>query len=693
MCALILLMKKPNLYLPLAYALLIVVTTLTYLPALSQATIYRDDWYYTVDRLKGGPETFPKMFEIDRPARGYFFEAYYRLFGINPVPYHLTAYGLRLLAAFLAFWLFRLLWPEHSEAAFVMSLLFILYPGYTRWMEGFEDQPKIASLCLQVFSIILTLKAVETTRVLNKFLLWTASIITGLGYILLVDYAIGMELFRLLCVYLFIRHRQQGLSFRQWGLAALRAWLPAVLIPGIYLFWRLFIFHNQRPATDIGLQLGVIVQSPLRGGWAWFQNLFRSIINQAVLAWWSPNFQNFFEQGNRDIFLGLLFAFMAVALTAGFLLWKRSTDDEKGGKLNDAVWVGLVCVVAGLLPVIVANRVVLFGAYSHYALPASLAAAVLVGGVLYSISSRYIRAGLVVLLVLLAVMNHASASASVLNEEAVISNFWHQVAWRAPGLRAGTTLVVSYPTVNYGEDYDAVNGPANFIYYSEPSPSLPVTYPLYGISQYDWTAKEILSGAKYDTGYRTHVGVVDPGNLLVMSQPTVSACAHIINPKYPWYSYNDPDAIMVTGAYSKIDHVLTEASSPTLDPLLFGPEPVHNWCYFFEKADLASQNEDWKTILELAKQVGAQKLHPNERLEWMPFLQAYAVLDNKVGFSDTMLKITSVTASPAVASYDAPKINEYNRRQACNVLKSMQSSGQEFTSQMQDLINSIACKQ
>jgi hypothetical protein len=66
-------MKKTNLYLFFGYALLIVVTTLTYLPALSQAKIYRDDWYYTVDRLKGGPETFPKMFEVDRPARGIFF--------------------------------------------------------------------------------------------------------------------------------------------------------------------------------------------------------------------------------------------------------------------------------------------------------------------------------------------------------------------------------------------------------------------------------------------------------------------------------------------------------------------------------------------------------------------------------------------------------------------------------------------
>jgi hypothetical protein len=683
-------MKRPSNFLLIGYALLVIVTALTYLPALSQATIYRDDWYYTVDRLKGGPDTFHEMFEIDRPARGYLFEAYYQLFGINPTPYHWVSFMLRLLAGLLAFWLFRLLWPEHLEAALIMSLLFVLYPGYTRWLEGFEDQPKILSLCLQVLSIILSLKAIEATRSFSKVLLWTLSILTGLGYILLIDYAIGMEAFRLLCIYIFVGNRQAESSWKKKGLAAIRAWLPAALIPGIYLFWRIFIFDNQRPATDIGLQLSTIMQSPIRGGLTWGLNLFRSTVNQAVLAWWSPNFQGFFGQDNREIFIGLFIAGLATALTAAFLLWHRQ-GNEQDDRLKNAIWIGLLGVIAGLLPVIAANRLVLFGAFSHYALPASLAAAVLVGGLVYQISSRHVRVVLIAILVLLAVVTHASASAGVLNEEQVIANFWHQVAWRVPDIREGTTLFVSYPTVTYGEDYDAVHGPANFIYYPE-ADTLPVTYPLYGISQYAWTSKEILSGVAYDTDYRTHAGVVDPGNLLVMSQPSKAACVHIINPKYPWYSYNDPDSILVTGASSKIDNVLTNTDAPYLDPVVFGPEPARKWCYYFEKAELALQNEDWNAILGLAKDVETQTLHPNERLEWMPFLQAFALSGDESRFLDTLSKITSVEAGPTVASYDVLKYNAYNRRQACNVLKSMQEAGQDFPPRIQEVIESTACR-
>ena len=72
-------------------AVLLVASALAYLPNLLQATVYRDDWYYVLDRLIGGPGIFQAMFSIDRPARGPFFELYYLLFGIHPLPYHLAS--------------------------------------------------------------------------------------------------------------------------------------------------------------------------------------------------------------------------------------------------------------------------------------------------------------------------------------------------------------------------------------------------------------------------------------------------------------------------------------------------------------------------------------------------------------------------------------------------------------------------
>jgi hypothetical protein len=149
---------------------------------------------------------------------------------------------------------------------------------------------------------------------------------------------------------------------------------------------------------------------------------------------------------------------------------------------------------------------------------------------------------------------------------------------------------------------------------------------------------------------------------------------------------------LVNGTSSKIDNVLTDAEVPYLDPVVFGPEPARKWCYYFEKAEPALQNEDRNAILDLAKDVEAQTPHPNERLEWMPFLQAYAVSGDEGRFLDTLAKITSVEAGPTIASYGVLKYNEYNRRQACNDLKSMQEAGQEFSPGMQEVITATACR-
>src|ERR1044072_2802372 len=123
--------------------LIVVIAAVTYLPNLSQATIYRDDWYYTMDRLIGGQGVFQEMFSIDRPARGPLFEAYFLLFGVQPFPYHMSSFIWRVAGGLAALWLFRQLWPGQRLATFLMALLFTLYPGYLRWMEGFENQPRI----------------------------------------------------------------------------------------------------------------------------------------------------------------------------------------------------------------------------------------------------------------------------------------------------------------------------------------------------------------------------------------------------------------------------------------------------------------------------------------------------------------------------------------------------------------------
>lgn len=667
-------------------ALIVVVSALVYLPNLTRATIYRDNWYYTVDRLKGGPGTFQEMFRIDRPVRGPLFELYYQLFSYQPLPYHLASYFWRLLSGLGALWLFTLIWPNNRRANLTLALLFTLYPGYFRWMEGFEDQPQMMSLCLEVFSIAFTVKAIQTERLLRKISFWLGAILTGWIYIALVDFAIGMEFFRLLCVSVVILRNQGDVSPRNKAISILRSWAPAILIPVGFLFWRFLVFQNERAATDLGLQLSYMLNSPfLRGAW-WLVRLFQSTVNTAFLAWTAPRFDQLAGLRLTDIAIGAFIVFAVVIIVVlTYILLNRldqGTQTSREPHQNqrhwqkEAVLVGLFGVIGGLSVIIIVNRFTTFGDLSHYALPASLASTTMMVGLFYYIAHQRMRLISITFLIVLAVINHYVYSSQVLNEEKTVREFWQQVGWRVPGLRAGTTLVVNYPGVGYGEDIDIVTGPANFIYYPEQTNQTPVLYQLAALNQLHDTTTDILTGGNQLKVGRTNTWNNNYDNILVISQPSQSSCVHVIDGRWPYYSVEDRDQILIAGEKSKIENVITDSEYPHLDESIFGPEPAHTWCYYFEKATLAIQEGDWQQAVDLGKQAIELGFHPNDRVEWIPFLQANAVLGNLEAFKEIAVRMSDL---------------KFNRLQACDILNQMQESGYQFSMEIKEQTAELLC--
>jgi hypothetical protein len=509
--------------------------------------------------------------------------------------------------------------------------------------------------------------------------------LTGWAYIALVDFAFGMEVFRLLCVFLLVNRDQQTFSFLKRSVSAIRAWGIAAVIPFGFLFWRLFLFHNERQATDVGLQLSSLLTSPLLTGLWWLARLFQSAVNVEILAWNAPLFQNLFEISLSNIMIGLLVAGVAslLLLWGSFLIRRMEDNDSYPSDTissarwqSEAIWVGLVGVIAGVSPVVLANRYVSFGGYSHYALPASLASVTAIVGLIFLIDSRDVRLGVVSVLVLLAVLTHYSASLRVLHEEQVIANFWQQLAWRAPGIKEGTTLVVNYPAINYAEDVDAVAGPANFIYFPEQTNQIPAVYQLVALPQMDYITKDTLGGGEKSYGYRTHVGEIHYDNILVISQPSENACVHVINSQWPRYSEQDSDQILLLGQHSKDQDVLTDVRAPQPAEFIFGPEPAHTWCYYYQQAELALQKGDWEKVVQIGGEVTRLKLTPNDRIEWLPFLQAYARKGDEKAFKAIAIKID---------------ISAFARGEACRTLLKMQELGPAFASQIQSLMEDKLC--
>ncbi len=662
-------------------AVIIVLSGLAYLPQIHELNYYRDDWYYMADGYSGGPAVFHEMFWIDRPARGYVFDLLFRAFGLSPLPYHITAFAWRLLSGLAALWLFRCIWPGHHRAALWGSLLFALFPGYLWWVSGIEYQPMILSALFETVSIALTVMAVKAAGRPASMVLWSASIATGWLYLHLVDYAIGMEVFRFLCVLLVIRRQYPSIVQPRILLRTFRAWLPASLVGLGFLGWRLLIFDNHREATDVGVQLGRLLEEPLRIGLWWLVRLVQSTANEVAFAWAVPLSRWLFGLGLTEIVTGLALALAALGVLAADRALRRSVIHAGGGKDRspDAVstlearpgevaLVGLIGVVGGVAPIVIANRYYVFDAFSHYGLPASLSAALLMAAVLQSISAPYIRQALLAILVGCSTLTHYAVATVAANEEAIIRRFWWQVAWRAPSILPDTTLLVQYPAFYYGEDLDIVWGPANFLYGIQKVNLFPARYELSAVPVREDALREILVGLNVvPATYRTHTMVVDYGNVLVISQTAPNGCVHAMTGYPPRISSQESAEIALVADRSNGNNIQVDGDSREPPVLIFGPEPTHDWCYFYEKAELALQRGKMEEVASLGIQAERVNEIPVDTVEWMPFIQAYAFLGDEQRIEDLGTRLSS---------------DAFQRQQACRILSEMPERGFELSQRM-----------
>ena len=668
--------KKPT----FEVILLLVISALVYLPNIGKLTYFKDDWYYIYDGIRAGAKVFHEMFRIDRPARGYFFELYFSVFGPNPLPYHISAFLWRGLSAIGALWVFNILWPKERKFAFLGALLFAIYPGYFWWISAIEYQPMIASLALQVFSIALTLKAIQSQNRIAKITYLASAILTGWVYIALVDYAIGMEVFRFLCVYLLV-NRDGRIGVWKRLFIAVKAWAWSSLIPLGFLFWRIFLFTNVRKATDIGGQLSVFLGNPVSTTIDWFFQLYNSLLNLSVLAW-IDQFPAFLQGMRlRDIAFGLLFAGVAVLLVVFAERRIKPSGESKDGNSDqdqvrkEALLLGGVGMIFGVLPVIMANRYVNITGFSHYGLPVSLAAAVFLIGFLNTLSLRRTRVFALYAVIAAASLAHYGISINAVTEEVALQKFWWQVSWRIPMLQPGTTLVIQYPLSGMGDDGYGVMEAANVIYFPKPTGQIPVHYPVAGLTLNSEMLSDILNGEQYkQTQYRSHTIDFDYGNLLIISQPTLTSCVHVIDGNQPLISTYDPVNVTLAAPSSKIKNVIADAS-PVLPPeYIFGREPEHSWCYYFQKADLASQLGNWDDAVALGEEAIRLELSPEDRSEWLPFLKAYAITGNAGRLTQMAKRVIG----------DRPL-----RQQACDMLTDIQ---EPLTPEVKQVIDMDYCK-
>lgn len=594
--------------------LLLFLAATAYLPFVAQLGVYRDAWHVMRAGHSVNLSAVLQLFSVDRPFSGYLYVLFYRFLGEQILLWHLAIFILRYAGALACWGLARLLWPKAGGLALGSAALFAVYPGFLQQPDAATYVTFVTVMLGALLSLFLTVFSLGDAPVVFRAGAALAALLIAAGDLLLVEFLVGFEAVRLLLIW-DLTGRSPG-RLRRFALRA----LPYVLTVLAFLVWRVFFFHSSRPTTDLGALLTSYLESPLAVLGSMSANFLLGLFNIGLAAWAVP-LSFLVEQVPPVIqWAGLLVGVLAGGM---FALAARALPDAAGESARQAAWFGLLAMVLTYAPIVLLGRSASFGSpligTDRYTFQSSFAAALLlvalIGLVLPARASA--RAWVVGGLVALAVATHVYNGWLFAHSWQVARQYFWQLSWRAPLLEKGTLLTGQYPAMALTEGYQ-LSYPANLIYYPD-SPLPQITGEVLTAD----TLPEFLREGTRPIERRTVPQLLNFANTLVAFLPREGACLQVVDGRRPVLPDNADALIRLVAPHSRLSDILTDAE-PAMPPAsIFGAEPPHGWCYYYQKVSLALQRGEYESAAGLADQARAGGFAAGDPSEWLPLAEAY----------------------------------------------------------------------
>jgi tetratricopeptide (TPR) repeat protein len=609
---------------------LLVLCLVVFGPLVYRLGFYWDDWPSIWFYHLGGPTSYFESFSSDRPALAWMFLLTSALFEESTVAWQWFSLAARWLAGLALWWTLCGLWPRHTAQAFWVAALFLIYPGFSQQYIAVTYSNAFLVFTLFLFSLG---SMVWAQRKPGWF--WPLTILalaTQLASMSMTEYFYGLELLRPAILWLLLVQNGERKSTRL--LQVVRSWLPYLVVAGAFLIDRIFFY--QTPRGQI-LLLDQLQSSPFLTLSRLGLTILIDFIEVNFAAWIYGLDPSFLRQ-LEPVYIGMMMIVMiASALLAIFYFSKQTNHDQlepAGPTSQEQIrkW-GLQAVSLGIYAFLVSGWVVwatnqhieLVFPWDRFMLVTLLGTSLLIAGLAALITrTRRQSAILLGLLIGLSAGVQLQYRLAYRQEWLAQRNFLWQLAWRAPGIEPGTTLVTSELPFRYFSD-NSLTAPLNWTY--APKNQTPrMSYLLYDLeARLGVIGASIDKGAPIVTNYRaaSFTGSTDQALVLFYDPPR---CLKIIDPVVDRYLPVKPLFLPQAMPLSRLELIQSGVEGAAKPPEhILGPEPPHKWCYYFEKAELYGQMGDWQKAAEMADRALKINKHLTGKnvSEWLPFIEAY----------------------------------------------------------------------
>ena len=614
------------------FAALLLVMAAAYTLKISGLGFYWDDWQPVFSSRFTHPIDFWNFWLSNRPTGSWVWLLAVPVLGVSPLPWQIISLLARWAGTLALYWTLKGLWPQRTWQIRWMALLLVVFPGFLSQSLSviyLQNWLTFGLYALSLGAMVASLRRPE-----RFWRLTPLALLACLVHVFTMEYFIGLELLRPVILWFLLRGK--GESIRRTAIRVLKLWAPYLVILFIFLAWRFIYFPKIMPGPDPNSPklLLNLAHSPFSTILAFAQAILQDSVYLVVLAWAntvqaaSIDFSQFSTLYSWAIGLGL------AALLAWALIKTDGIDlpetDRPDSFTRQAALLGVLGILGGGLPVWALGSQIIVGKWSdRYALAPMVGAVILVVCGLDWLAKAGRPARKSIFLALLLGFSTAAqirATAAFRRDWQIQRDFYWQLNWRVPALKPGTAVLGTQMPLNYSAVY-SIGLALNLIYapnlHSTTMPYWFIDAPRYhGSSRLpDYKENLPVSYAMRDLLFQSNTS-----QAVVVDYNSSQGCVYVMSPE----DALRPGTSDVQASLLKISHTDQVETDPAkaVSPskTIFGAEPFHGWCYYYEKADLARQMGDWQQIATLDQSAGQAGYTTKLGVELIPFIVGYGHL-------------------------------------------------------------------
>lgn len=605
--------EKPWFY-PVA---LLLMAFVTYRYTLTSLGYYWSDWEIVMF-TKLNPAFQFGFFAEDRPFP-WTYQLIYSLVGSKPIGWHIVTLLIRWGGTLFFVYALILFWPRYKKQIFWLGALLIVYPGFLQQTQSATKARHIMTLFL--FALSLYLMALALKRPKWAQVLFPLSWIATFMHLFTTEYFSGIELMRPVLIWMLVAGEDDN-NAHVLHKVAINS-LPYLLITAFFI-WARFVyfpstFQTSSRLGNIGSTVGGFQESFLDSLLNLFNRALMDLLYSTGQVWTNAILRlDGFTFARRIAWFAFgVGAFFAVA----FFIFYNTNEDERSDRSTpiSIILIGFLLFVMSALPIWAIGKDVSSGGWNdRFSLAPMLGATLMAMGLVLALVRPGGQRWIFGFFLMFSIATQIWVVNSHRRDWVTQRDYFWQLYWRMPALQPGT-VVFSFeqPSVMVSHDHDSTWAINILYHYWTEDGSLPYMFIT--------PEKEIYLQPDTDFTYpvRNLVFSGNTSNSVAVLHQTNDSCLRVLDPIYLY------DPLLHEGhdrliPLSNPSRIIPDSVPVPPDTDIFGPEPAHTWCYFFQKADLARQTQDWDKVLDLYDEAQKLGLGPEYGAEYIPFIEAYA---------------------------------------------------------------------